>query len=179
MNFDSAFHSVILLEGGYSNDPRDAGGATCYGITEAVARANGYTGDMTKLPLETARAIYKTQYWDVLRLDKVDQLAPIIAAKLFGMGVNCGIGFASKSFKRALNVLNDGGKDYPDVPLDDPIGPRTLFALTGYIAKRGQAGIVVLLKALNILQGKRYIELAEALPRDEAFEYGWIANRVT
>jgi lysozyme family protein len=95
VSFDASFHSVILLEGGYSDDPRDAGGKTCYGITEAVARANGYAGAMDKLPLDKARTIYKSQYWDTLNLDAIDALAPIVAAKLFDMAVNCGVGFAA------------------------------------------------------------------------------------
>ncbi|MGJ3625940.1 glycosyl hydrolase 108 family protein [Sphingomonas sp. MMS24-JH45] len=35
---------VLANEGGYANDPRDAGGETMFGITKAVARADGYTG---------------------------------------------------------------------------------------------------------------------------------------
>jgi lysozyme family protein len=76
-------------------------------------------------------------------------------------------------------VLNEGGKDYPDVPEDGPVGPRTLFALKAYLAKRGAPGGAVLLKALTVLQGSRYITLAEALPRNEAFEFGWLKNRLT
>ena len=32
---------IIEVEGGYSNDRSDSGGETKYGITVAVARANG------------------------------------------------------------------------------------------------------------------------------------------
>jgi lysozyme family protein len=41
MSFDSAFQKVIMVEGGYSDHPSDTGGKTQFGITEAVARANG------------------------------------------------------------------------------------------------------------------------------------------
>jgi hypothetical protein len=34
------------------------------------------------------------------------------------------------------------------------------------------------LKALDALQGERYIRLAERRPANEAFLYGWLANRV-
>jgi len=37
----------------------------------------------------------------------------------------------------------------------------------------------VLLRALNCLQGERYIALAEGRPKDEAFIYGWLRTRVT
>jgi hypothetical protein len=38
--------ALIEREGGYVNNPADKGGATNFGITEAVARANGYAGPM-------------------------------------------------------------------------------------------------------------------------------------
>ena len=35
-----------------------------------------------------------------------------------------------------------------------------------------------MLKALNCLQGERYIGLAEGRPANEEFVWGWIKNRV-
>lgn len=40
-DFNKAFERVIQHEGGYVNDPRDAGGETKFGITIHTARANG------------------------------------------------------------------------------------------------------------------------------------------
>ena len=37
---------------------------------------------------------------------------------------------------------------------------------------------MVLLKAMEALQGERYIALAESRPANEAFLYGWLANRI-
>ena len=42
--------TVFALEGGYSDNPADPGGKTNHGVTEQVARANGYQGDMKALP---------------------------------------------------------------------------------------------------------------------------------
>jgi len=36
----------------------------------------------------------------------------------------------------------------------------------------------VLVKALDALQGARYVQLAEARPANEAFLYGWLAGRI-
>jgi hypothetical protein len=36
----------------------------------------------------------------------------------------------------------------------------------------------VLLRALEALQGERYLRLAERRPGNEAFLYGWLANRI-
>ncbi|CAB3782016.1 glycoside hydrolase family 108 protein [Paraburkholderia fynbosensis] len=71
-SFDEAFDALIGNEGGYVNNPADPGGATCWGVTERVARAHGYTGPMQTLPKETAKAIAKTVYWDPLHCDEYD-----------------------------------------------------------------------------------------------------------
>jgi len=72
-DFASAFTALIGNEGGYSNDPKDPGGETMWGVTARVARANGYTGPMRSLPLETARQIAKTEYWDPYRCDELPE----------------------------------------------------------------------------------------------------------
>lgn len=166
-------------EGGYSNDPLDSGKATRYGITERVARANGYQGDMRDLPLERAQDIARTQYWDVLRLDAIAELSAEIAAELFDTSYNCGTGRAGQFLQRALNALNRGEADYPDLVVDGLVGPMTVAALRVFIGKRGDAGRTVMLRALNCLQGAFYVELAERKESQERFVYGWLLNRLT
>ena len=49
MDFVERFlDDLIKREGGYVNNPNDKGGETCWGITVAVARANGYAGPMRR-----------------------------------------------------------------------------------------------------------------------------------
>jgi len=177
--FDRAFAHVLKAEGGYSDDARDSGGRTMLGITESVARANGYVGDMRDLSVADAGLIYRRQYWDTMRLDSVAALSEPIAAELFDTGVNMGIGVAGKFLQRALNVLNRAGQDYPDLTVDGIVGPIAVAALQSFLAKRRGSGEVVMLRALNALQGARYIELAEARVKDEAFVFGWLLNRTT
>jgi lysozyme family protein len=70
-------------------------------------------------------------------------------------------------------------QDYPDLVPDGRIGERTLAALDMFLASRGKAGgETVLLRALEALQGERYLRLAERRPANEAFLYGWLANRI-
>ncbi len=175
---DDLIDAVIDREGGYSKHPADRGGATRWGITEAVARANGYAGDMRHFAREAAAAIYRRIYWQRPRIDDVAQRAPSIAAELFDTGVNMGPAVAVAFLQRALNALNRGARDYPDILLDGRIGPQTLRALDGFLATRGAAGETVLLKALEALQGERYVSLAERRPANEVFLYGWLANRL-
>lgn len=178
MDVDALIDAVIAREGGYGADPADRGGATCLGITEAVARQQGYSGAMRDMPRDTARAIYKRLYWERPGLDRVAERAPRLAAELFDTGVNMGPAVAAGFVQRALNALNRGASDYPDVAVDGAIGAKTLAALDGYLRRRGATGEAVLIRAVDALQGARYIDLAEARPADEAFVYGWLANRV-
>ncbi|WP_242183761.1 N-acetylmuramidase [Sphingomonas sp. CARO-RG-8B-R24-01] len=178
MMIEKLIEDVIEREGGYSDDPADAGGETRFGITAAVARAQGYRGAMRDLPLATAQAIYRTVYWSAPRLDAVAERAPDVAAILFDTGVNMGLAVAIGFLQRALNALNRGARDYPDSAVDGRIGPATLAALAGYLAHRGPAGETVLAKAIEALRGERYVTLAERRPADEAFLYGWLANRI-
>ena len=85
---------------------------------------------------------------------------------------------AATFLQRALTALNRNGTDYPDLVPDGRIGPTTLSALDRFLALRGSGGETVLLRALEALQGERYLRLAERRPANEAFLYGWLANRI-
>lgn len=169
---------IIGREGGYSNHPADRGGPTRWGVTEQVARSFHYAGDMRVLPRETAVQIYLTRYWTGPKFDQVAAIYPKVAEEMFDTGVNMGPAVAAKFLQRALNALNRGAVDYPDIAADGQIGAMTIFALKGYQAKRGAMGEAVLLKALDALQGARYFDITETRSANEAFLYGWLANRV-
>ncbi|MCJ8158203.1 glycoside hydrolase family 108 protein [Sphingomonas sp. LaA6.9] len=178
MTIDQLIDDVISREGGYSDHPADRGGPTHWGITRAVARAHGYEGDMRDLPREKAVAIYKRLYWLAPGFDRVHRHVPTLAAELFDTGVNMGPAVATGFLQRALNALNRGAADYPDIAPSTTIDDATQAALLAFMKKRGAAGETVLLKAVEALQGERYLRLAETRPANEAFLYGWLANRL-
>ena len=179
MDVDQLIDSLLDREGGYVNHPDDRGGPTNYGITEAVARAHGYSGPMRKLPRDEAAAIYKRLYWLRPRFSEVAKRSNAIAAELFDTGVNMGPAVAATFLQRALSALNRDRRDYSDLIPDGRIGPATLAALDSFLKLRGKTGgETVLLRALDALQGERYIRLAERRPANEAFLYGWLANRI-
>src|SRR5215210_3513746 len=179
LSVEELIEALIDREGGYVNHAADKGGPTCFGITEAVARAQGYRGPMRQLPREEAVAIYRRLYWLRPRFDEVAKRSPLIAGELFDTGVNMGPGVAATFLQRALTALNRNGQDYPDLVPDGRVGDVTLAALDGFLAARGKTGgQTVLLRALEALQGERYLRLAERRPANEAFLYGWLANRV-
>ena len=188
---DRLIEALIDREGGFVDHPADKGGPTCFGITGAVARAHGYAGAMRRLPRDEAAAIYRRLYWLRPRFDEVAKRSWRLAAELFDTGANMGPAVAATFLQRALTALNRGGKDYPDLVPDGRVGPVTLAALDAFLAARGSSpsvgsggdrqgtsGETVILRALEALQGERYLRLAERRPANEAFLYGWLANRI-
>ena len=178
MDVETMIDAIIDREGGYVNHPADKGGPTCFGITEAVARAHGYAGAMRAMPRGDAVAIYRRIYWSRPKLDEVAKRSAKIAEELFDTGVNMGPAVAITFLQRALAALNRNAKDYPDLTPDGRIGEVTLSALDTFLRSRGPHGETVLLRALEALQGERYLRLAERRPANEAFLYGWLANRI-
>lgn len=178
MNVEKTIDELIKIEGGYVNNAKDRGGETKYGITVATAREHGYKGPMKDLPIETAKAIYLKTYWTGPRFNSVAQISQSIAEELFDTGVNCGLSFTKPLLQRVLNLLNLEQKVFKDLKVDGVYGPKTLEALEITLNKRGRTGELVILRMLNSLQGARYIDLAEKKPSQEAFIFGWFANRV-
>ena len=99
-SFTDAFAKLIGNEGGYTLDD---GGATMYGITEAVARANGYMGDMHNLTLKQAQSIAKTKYWDVFQCDQFD---PRVGFQVFDAAYNGG--HPAQWLQQAVGIKADG-----------------------------------------------------------------------
>lgn len=180
--FDAEWERIKAIEGPYSDNPNDPGGPTMYGVTEREARADGYTGPMQELPESRAKAMARRKRWERLALDDIANLSLPVARELFDSGYNCGVETAAKWLQEALNIFNRGGRDYAEVPADGAIGAHTLTALAMYFSRRGgqgQAGEVVLMRALNCQQGAYYLSIGKSRPQFEDFEFGWFLNRVT
>lgn len=105
MNFEASFNNLMVHEGGYSNVKADPGGETMLGITKSVAAEHGYTGEMAKLPVEVAKSIYKSSYWDKV---KADRLPEPLKFHVFDAAVNSGTTQAIKWLQRSVGVKDDG-----------------------------------------------------------------------
>lgn len=126
--FTEAFRIVVGHEGGYSNDPRDPGGETKYGISK-----RSYPKiDIGALDLQEARRLYKADYWDKIHGDDLD---PGLALVAFDAAVNNGVGQAIRWLQAAVGVKVDG-----------IIGPATMTAL----ARADPAATLVELHAARI-----------------------------
>lgn len=163
--------------GGYTNDPRDPGGETRWGVTKAVAREAGYRGDMRELPRETAEAIFEQKFFYRPKFDQVFDVFPELGAKMMDIGVNMGPSIAVRFLQRALNGLNTAQTLYADVKIDGAMGGQTRGALEAYLKHRGADGRRVLWSLIDGQQKVRYLELGESNPNLQAFQYGWQLNR--
>lgn len=172
--FQTVFERTNGLEGAFSDDPNDAGGATKFGITEKLARAHGYVGSMRDLSLPEAMRIAKLEFWDSMRLDSVVLISFAVAQEMYDTRFNTGQCF----LQRCLNKFNRQEKLYPDVVEDGNIGPQTVAALNAYVVKRGAKAESVMMKALNAMQGAYYMSITDRKEVNEEFIFGWFDNRV-
>jgi lysozyme family protein len=175
--WDQRIAGLFGREGPFSQDANDHGGATAWGITEAVARAFGYAGAMRDLTRTQAAAIYRQRYVVQPRLDQLEPIDSALAARLFDIGVNCGPPTGIRFLQRALNVLNRSGALFRDISVDGVLGAMTLAALQEFIATRGDDGRRVLLGMVTAQQSVRYIEIAEHDASQVDFEFGWQLHR--
>lgn len=116
MNFDQSFTRLLGHEGGYSDNPTDPGGKTMWGVTERVARAAGYIGEMRDLPQSFAKQrVYRPGYWDSVR---ADELPENVRFDVFDSAVNSGVRTAIMWLQASAGVAVDGA-----------LGPVTLAAV--------------------------------------------------
>lgn len=130
MNFDQAFERLLGHEGGYSDNPADPGGKTMWGVTEKVARAKGYQGDMHELPQSFAKdAVYRPDYWTAVR---ADELPDSVRFDVFDAAVNHGATQAAKWLQRAVGANPDGVIGAQTVAAARAAGPLIAAAFNGY-----------------------------------------------
>ncbi|MGI0106723.1 glycoside hydrolase family 108 protein [Salinimicrobium sp. WS361] len=159
--FKKAFIELIGIEGGYVNDPTDRGGETKYGISK---RSYPHL-DIKNLTLQQAEEIYYRDFWKANGLDNIIKYE--LALELFDTGVNMGVGVAPRFLQEALNLMNRNQRDFPDLVVDGKIGPVSIAAYKKVDDR-------ILLKVLNGLQFRRYVEICEKRPDQEKYFNGWM-----
>lgn len=176
---------TIGKEGRYANNPKDRGGETMWGITEATARRHGYYGPMKDLPRELAIKIYISEYYNAPGFSRISDFAPELAYRLFDTGVLTGPENPCRWLQTALNLFNREGRDYPDLIVDGHIGQKTMDALTAYLrCRKDQQGEAVLIEALESLFGyylftiSGNVDPSKGRQENEEFTFGWFRHRV-
>jgi lysozyme family protein len=139
MNFDEAFDKLLGHEGGYANDPRDAGGETYKGVARRKnpqwsgwARIDMHKGSLNFAVPEQfqqfvraldadavlhsmIREFYRTEYWARVQ---ADVLPAAVRFDAFDMAVNSGVTTSIRLLQRTVCVEADG-----------VIGPQTMTAI--------------------------------------------------
>jgi uncharacterized protein (TIGR02594 family) len=159
--FAEALAHVLVMEGGWTDDPYDPGGPTNRGLT--LDDLSAHTGvvltpanrgrliaQLRKLDASTVREIYRNRYW---RPSRAEDLPPRLALFHFDAAVNHGLAGAARMLQQALGVTVDG-----------EIGPITLAA-----AWRADVSAIARYAALR---QARY----RSLPHFWRFGTGWLAR---
>jgi Glycosyl hydrolase 108/Predicted Peptidoglycan domain len=118
--FEACMQLIFRVEGGFSDDRDDPGGATNFGITLKTLRAwknndSLTVEDIKALTQNQAKEIYRTEYWNRMQCGR---LPTGLDLEVFDFGVNAGPGTAVKALQKIIGVTEDGS-----------IGPITLAAL--------------------------------------------------
>ena len=148
-SFEDIIEEVLKHEGGYVNDPDDAGGETNFGI----AKKFNPDVDIKNLTKEGAAKIYYDKYWVP---SKAAQVPSRLRHIYFDMFVNFGQRGAVKVLQQAAVGAGAG------IKVDGGIGPNTLKAIKKVEPDRVRAYRV--LKFANIVIKK---------PTQEKFWLGW------
>lgn len=108
-NFDKCFKFLLQFEGGFVNDPKDPGGPTNLGVTQATL--SGFLGRQASIaevkaltPAKVA-PIYRANFWDHVN---ADNLPDGIDLAVFDFGVHSGPTRGVAALQRVVGVADDG-----------------------------------------------------------------------
>jgi lysozyme family protein len=167
MSFSGCLEFVLAREGGKSDDPKDRGGRTAYGVTQKVydqylAEKGAAKADVWTIPPADVAAIYRSGYWDAIHGDDLCAASPEVALATFDAAVNHGPGRAVRMLQKALGAKEDG-----------QVGPKTLEAL--HLA--AATGYPRVLRRMLAARDLFFRRIVAGDPSQERFLKGWL-NRV-
>jgi lysozyme family protein len=183
--FIDAFTDTVQDEGEFGDDPNDPGNWTGKkrGVGELKGTKYGISAasyphlDIRNLTMEQAMEIYRRDFWVALRCHVITAFDAPLAAKLFNLGVNCGVGRAAKMLQRGLNILC---ADYPARRLN-PWRQKIAQLMAGKpLLVDGQIGPITLEimrtcphdgAELMALKGEAYIHYSQC---DPLYRMGWL-----
>lgn len=118
-NFARALSLVLKHEGGWSDHPKDPGGATMKGVTLAnfrlFVKPDATKADLRKITDEQIATVYRRHYWDAVA---GAELPGGVDYAVFDFAVNSGPGRAAKYLQSVVGAKQDG-----------KVGPATLAAV--------------------------------------------------
>lgn len=170
---DGIIWGVIRREGGYNDDPDDAGGATNYGISLRYARGIGLDNnkdgviDEEDIILVTAQQAFILYKQDFYYKEGYDRLLKDFRAIMLDMAVMSGGARANILLQETLNDMNCR----PELKEDGMIGPRTRSALQNVVNRYNMASVM---NSLTIRRIEFYRQIVERRPSQAKFLSGWM-----
>lgn len=169
-DFETAIPTILRHEGGFNNDPVDAGGATNYGVSLRWLKAQGLLEDLEQqdrtqdeivvvksMTQEQAAALYKAYWWNPYNYGAID--SQLVATKIFDCAVNMGGPRAHRIVQHVLGMLPN--------QIDGILGAKTL-------AEINAAGAAPLVVQIQNMQAAFYRQLVAANPARAKFLDGWL-----
>jgi len=108
-NFARSLALVLKSEGGWSDNPKDPGGATMKGVTIAnfrrYVKADATKDDLRHITDAQVATVYRRFYWDAVA---GAELPDGVDYAVFDFAVNSGPGRAAKYLQGVVGVLVDG-----------------------------------------------------------------------
>ena len=143
---------ILQTEGGYVNDPKDAGGETNFGISK-----RSYPNeDIKALTPEKAAAIYQRDFFDAMNLGGIESKR--IRWKVLDIAANAG----PKTAGVILQVI-------VGAPPDGVVGVKTV-AMVNAVPED------FVMDSLALIQAIRYNGIAYRTPTQTRFLKGWLAR---
>lgn len=173
--FQSCLSSILEHEGGLTQDKRDPGGTTNWGISLRYLKSMGLDlnkdgmindEDVIGLHKDGAEAIYRKYWWDKYHYASFNEL--LVVEKVFDLAVNMGAMTAHKILQRAVNLVASQMK-VPKLIEDGILGPKT-FGLAN------QVNACQLRQTLRDYAEMRYLTILNEHPNMEWARNGWMAR---
>ena len=170
--FNHAIEIVLRHEGGLSDNKNDPGGITRFGISLRSLKALNIdinddgrinAEDIRALSVDAAKGIYKTQWWDKYKYDRIENID--IATKIMDLSVNMGPSQAHKLAQRAANRTQ-----LKPIVVDGILGTHSFRAIN-------RAPVELYLREINDIAAYFYKALARDNPELNEFLKGWL-NRI-
>jgi lysozyme family protein len=157
--FEKAIGSVIANEGGYVNDPADAGGETNFGISKRAYPKLA----IKELTQAEAERLYRKDYWSRYpSLEKIENQE--VATKTLDLMVNVGPARAVRILQQSINEVADNVRP---VVVDGKLGPAT--------AKRAnELDADDLIAAMQGNAARYYCAIVSKKPDQKKFLRGWL-----
>lgn len=156
---------ILKWEGGFSNDPADAGGTTMKGITLATFRAyrkeKGLSvptdTDLKSISAREWTDILRSYYWNPWQADRIRSQA--VANLLVGWGWGSGVKTAIMQFQGLAGLTKDG-----------IAGEKTLSAINS-------ASETALFSRIWVARKDFFVNIVKSRPEQIKFLSGWL-NRL-